>query len=64
LGAEFVLVRNGVEVFRKRLEVSHRWKRSMMGGATEAAVHFGELFPKLAQALVNDPEFRAAVIAG
>ncbi len=64
LGAEFVLVRDGAEVFRKRLEVSQRWKRDFFGGAPESAVHFSELFSELARKLVNDPEFQAAVAGG
>ena len=61
LVAEFVLARDGREVFRKQLEVSDHWRPSMFGGGVEASVHFAALFEKLARALVADPDFRAAV---
>lgn len=64
LVAEFVLTRDGVEVFRKQLEVSDHWRPAMFGGAAEASVHFAELFEKLARALMADPDFRAAAASG
>jgi len=60
LTAEFVLTRDGAEIFRKRLAVSELRKRDI-GGAAVAAVHFAKLFPALSRKLVEDPDFNAAL---
>lgn len=63
LGAEFVVTRNGRELFRKRLHVERRWGSSYFGfvAIDKADRMYTALYADLVSALIDDPDFRAAV---
>jgi hypothetical protein len=62
LAAEFVLTRDGQEVFRKRVEVSSQWDSDFYAAVAipEAMNHYTTLYQKLAGALIADQDFRKA----
>jgi hypothetical protein len=63
LGATFTVRRGGQEVYRKALRVDDRWSGAILGvtAIPDAMNHYTALYPKLVQALLDDPAFRAAV---
>lgn len=63
LGAEFVVSRNGRELFRKRLHVERRWGSSYFGfvAIDKADRMYNALYADLVSALIDDPDFRTAV---
>ena len=63
LGAEFVVTRNGRELFRKRLHVERRWGSSYFGfvAIDKADRMYNALYADLVSALIDDRDFRTAV---
>lgn len=63
LGAEFVVTRGGRELLRKRLRVERNWGSSYFGfiAIDKADRMYTALYADLVSALIDDPDFRAAV---
>jgi len=63
LGATFTVRRDGREIYRKALKVEDHWPGAFVGATAipEAMNHYTQLYPKLVQALLDDPAFRTAV---
>lgn len=63
LAARFTVRRDGREVWRRELKVSATWPSSFVGveAASAAINEYGLLHRKLVAALLDDPEFRAAL---
>lgn len=63
LSARFVVTTQGKQVLDKSIEVSSRWSSSFVGvSAISAAMNeYSQLYRKLANALLADPQFVAAV---
>ncbi|MGA0601726.1 hypothetical protein ACO2Q3_13555 [Caulobacter sp. KR2-114] len=66
LAAHFTLVRDGKPVFDKTLKVEDSWSSDFVGAVAipDAFNHYNGLFGKLTEALLADPDFRAAGRAG
>jgi hypothetical protein len=66
LAAEFVVTREGHELFRKRLQVAHDWNSPFVGAVAimNADAEYAALYTALIGELIDDPDFRAAMRAG
>lgn len=63
LAAQFRLTRNGAVVFDKEIALAEQWPSSYWGieAIPRAMNHYTGLYPKLFGALLDDPDFQAAV---
>jgi hypothetical protein len=63
LGARFIVVRDGLSVYRSELRVQDSWESSFMGAIAIplAMQHYEALYGKLVTKLIDDPAFRRAM---
>ena len=63
IAAEFVLTRDGREMFRKTIAARRTWESSFVGAAAipAADVGYAGLYTLLVGNLFDDPDFRAAI---
>jgi hypothetical protein len=63
IAAQFTVTRSGQTVYRKELRQRSSWKASFVGieAIPAARNEYEQLYRKLSAALLEDPEFRAAV---
>ena len=61
--AEIVVRRSGSEIFRRTIMVSAEWPGNFIGAVAVpiAEQHYSGLYPQLAEQLLTNPEFLAAV---
>lgn len=62
LAAEFIVTRGDREIWRKTLRVERDWDSSVLGAVAyiRADQNYGALYQMLVEALLADPDFRAA----
>lgn len=63
LAAQFRLTRGGAVIYERELTVTDEWPSSFIGAIAipDATNHYTGLYPRLFSALLDDPEFQAAV---